>query len=196
VRLIDCDLLGENASPLTQDVPCEPLPFAGAGREVQPEGPEWLFMELARLVGFHPLLWKGAMKVIWIVCWRGLEERCSSAEEAIDRWDELDARGIRAEVFELVDGARRKLRLQPAMLPTLTLAEIEDAIARDEALLAEYRRLVAEADIQKADSSQALALISFIEGRLARLHRERSALSSGEPMGDGRWVRGDQGSGP
>ncbi len=51
------------------------------------------------------------MKAIWIVSWRGLEEECSSAEEALDRWEELDARGIRAEVFEVVAGARRMVRL-------------------------------------------------------------------------------------
>jgi hypothetical protein len=51
------------------------------------------------------------MKAIWIVCWRGLEEECFSVEEALDRWDELDARGIRAEVFEVVAGARKRVRL-------------------------------------------------------------------------------------
>jgi hypothetical protein len=51
------------------------------------------------------------MKAIWIVSWRGLEEECSSVEEALDRWDELDARGIRADVFEVVAGTRRKVRL-------------------------------------------------------------------------------------
>jgi len=40
-----------------------------------------------------------------------LEEECFSAEEALDRWDELDARGIRADVFEVIAGARRKVRL-------------------------------------------------------------------------------------
>jgi hypothetical protein len=29
----------------------------------------------------------------------------------MDRWDELDARGIRAEVFEVVAGARKRVRL-------------------------------------------------------------------------------------
>jgi hypothetical protein len=29
----------------------------------------------------------------------------------MDRWDELDARGIRAEVFEMVAGMRREVRL-------------------------------------------------------------------------------------
>ncbi len=47
------------------------------------------------------------MKTIWIVCWRGLEEECTSPEDAMDRWDQLDARGIEAEVFEVVGGQRR-----------------------------------------------------------------------------------------
>jgi hypothetical protein len=57
------------------------------------------------------------MKVIWIVSWRGFEEECSSAEEALDRWDELDARGIRADVFEVIAGTRRKVRLWPPQAP-------------------------------------------------------------------------------
>jgi hypothetical protein len=59
-----------------------PLP-GPAGR--QPEGPERLFMELARLVGFCPPLLEGTVEVIWIVCWRRLEEKRSSAEEVLDR---------------------------------------------------------------------------------------------------------------
>lgn len=48
------------------------------------------------------------MKVVWIVRWRGLEEECSSPQEALDRLDELEARGIEAEIFEVVAGARRR----------------------------------------------------------------------------------------
>jgi hypothetical protein len=55
-----------------------------------------------------PLL-EGAMKAIWIVRWRGLEEECLSAQDALDRWDQLDALGIKAEVFEVVAGCRRSL---------------------------------------------------------------------------------------
>ena len=49
------------------------------------------------------------MRVIWIVRWRGLDEKCLCLEEAIDRWDQLDARGIEAEIFEVVAGKRRRL---------------------------------------------------------------------------------------
>ena len=49
------------------------------------------------------------MKTVWIVRWRGLEEECTSPEDAMDRWDQLEARGIEAEVFEVVDGWRWRL---------------------------------------------------------------------------------------
>ena len=51
------------------------------------------------------------MRTIWIVRWRGLEERCSSRQDAIDRWDQLEARGIAAEVFEVAGGRRRPVAL-------------------------------------------------------------------------------------
>jgi hypothetical protein len=49
------------------------------------------------------------MKTVWIVRWRGLEETCTSLPEALDRCDQLDARGIAAELFEVVGGQRRKI---------------------------------------------------------------------------------------
>jgi hypothetical protein len=49
------------------------------------------------------------MKAIWIVRWRGLDEQCSCSEEAMDRWDQLDARGIEAEVYEVMGGKRRRV---------------------------------------------------------------------------------------
>jgi hypothetical protein len=49
------------------------------------------------------------MKTIWIVRWRGLEEECCCPEEAIDRWDQLDARGIEAEIYEVMGGERRRV---------------------------------------------------------------------------------------
>ena len=49
------------------------------------------------------------MKAIWIVRWRGLDEQCSCSEEAMGRWDQLDARGIEAEVYEVLDGKRRRV---------------------------------------------------------------------------------------
>jgi len=49
------------------------------------------------------------MKKAWIVRWRGLEETSASPQEAIDRLDQLAARGIEAELFAVVAGQRRKL---------------------------------------------------------------------------------------
>ena len=49
------------------------------------------------------------MKERWIVSWRGLEEECSSAAEAMDRRDQLEARGIEAALFEVVAGRRRRI---------------------------------------------------------------------------------------
>jgi hypothetical protein len=49
------------------------------------------------------------VKPIWIVCWRGVEEMCTSPQDALDRWDRLDALGIEAELFEVRGGERRKL---------------------------------------------------------------------------------------
>ena len=47
------------------------------------------------------------MKTVWIVRWRGYEEERSSASEALDRWDQLEDRGIEVELFEVVAGQRR-----------------------------------------------------------------------------------------
>ena len=49
------------------------------------------------------------MKVTWIVSWRGLEEECTSAAEAMDRRDQLEARGIEAAMFVVVAGHRRRI---------------------------------------------------------------------------------------
>ena len=49
------------------------------------------------------------MKVRWIVSWRGLDEECSSAAEAMDRCDQLEACGIDAEMFVVVAGHRRRI---------------------------------------------------------------------------------------
>jgi hypothetical protein len=49
------------------------------------------------------------MRTSWIVRWHGMDEACSGSAEAIDRWDALDARGIEAQIFEVVGGERRRL---------------------------------------------------------------------------------------
>lgn len=50
------------------------------------------------------------MQTLWSVRWRGLEEEYRSRVDALDRWDQLDAWGIEAELYEVVAGHRRKLR--------------------------------------------------------------------------------------
>ena len=50
------------------------------------------------------------MKRTWIARWRGLDEACASPQEAMDRLDQLAARRIEAELFEVVAGERRRIR--------------------------------------------------------------------------------------
>jgi hypothetical protein len=50
------------------------------------------------------------MRKIWIVRWRGLEEAFPSSWEAKDRWDQLDARGIEANVFTVEAGHGSRTR--------------------------------------------------------------------------------------
>ena len=49
------------------------------------------------------------MRTSWIVRWHGMDEACSGSAEAIDRWDALDARGIEAQIVEVMGGKRRWL---------------------------------------------------------------------------------------
>lgn len=48
-------------------------------------------------------------RAAWIVRWRGLDEEFASAADAIDRQEQLEARGIETEMFEVVAGRRRRL---------------------------------------------------------------------------------------
>jgi hypothetical protein len=43
------------------------------------------------------------------VSWRGLDEEFPSAADAMDRHDQLEDRGIEAEMFEVVAGQRRRI---------------------------------------------------------------------------------------
>jgi hypothetical protein len=64
----------------------------------------------------------------------------------------------------------------------LTLAQIEDLIARDEAQLAAYRHAAAEAEEDGSDPGHARGLAGFVEERLALLRRARQArLAGGQP---------------
>ena len=49
------------------------------------------------------------MRTIWIVRWRGLDEKFPSAADAVDRKGQLEARGIEAEMFEIVAGCRQQI---------------------------------------------------------------------------------------
>jgi hypothetical protein len=46
------------------------------------------------------------MRTVWIVRWRGFDEELPSPQEALDRWERLEAFGIKAELFKLEDGRR------------------------------------------------------------------------------------------
>jgi hypothetical protein len=43
-------------------------------------------------------------KSVWIVRWRAFEEERAGRQDALDRWGQLDARGVEAEVLELAAG--------------------------------------------------------------------------------------------
>jgi hypothetical protein len=49
------------------------------------------------------------VKTTWIVRWHGIEEQYTSLGDAVDRWEQLDAQGIEAEVVEVVNGQRRPI---------------------------------------------------------------------------------------
>jgi hypothetical protein len=49
------------------------------------------------------------LKTIWVVSWRGLDEEFPSAADAMDRMDQLEARGIEAEMVEIVARRRRRI---------------------------------------------------------------------------------------
>ncbi len=62
----------------------------------------------------------------------------------------------------------------------LTLAQIEDLIARDGAQLAAYRQAAAEAEAEGQDPGHARGLARFVEERIELLRRARAARLSGE----------------
>ena len=49
------------------------------------------------------------LRTVWVVSWRGLDEEFTSAADAIDRMDQLEARGIEAEMVEIVARRRRRI---------------------------------------------------------------------------------------
>ena len=62
----------------------------------------------------------------------------------------------------------------------LTLVQIEDLIARDEAQLATYLNAAAEAEEEGLDPGHDRGLARFVEERLALLRRARQARLMGE----------------
>ena len=75
---------------------------AAADLRVAPCRPAMLFV---RVVGAA----EGIMpRTVWIVRWRGFEEECADRQDALDRWGQLDARGIQAEVLEVAGWGRER----------------------------------------------------------------------------------------
>jgi hypothetical protein len=65
-----------------------------------------------------------------------------------------------------------------------TLAEIEAAIAHDEATLAGYRRSLAQRETKGHDATQARELVRTVERRLAMLRERRQIAEAGEGPGE------------
>ena len=66
--------------------------------------------------------------------------------------------------------------------PLGTLAEIDAAIARSEATLADYRHDLAEREAEGQDPTRARELVRLVERRLALLHERRMITeASGTP---------------
>ena len=62
----------------------------------------------------------------------------------------------------------------------LTLAQIEDMLARDEAQLRAHLRAAAEAEAEGVDPSHARGLAKFVQERIALLRETREARRSGK----------------
>jgi hypothetical protein len=69
---------------------------------------------------------------VWIVRWGGFDEECAGREDAMDRWGQLDARGIEAEVVRVTgEGTERPMGLAStlrfaAMRPNATDAALPE----------------------------------------------------------------------
>jgi hypothetical protein len=69
------------------------------------------------------------------------------------------------------------------MTAPTTLAEIEEAIARDEATLAGYRSSLAKREAKGHDPAQARELVRLVEKRLAMLHDRKHIAEAAEGPG-------------
>jgi hypothetical protein len=47
-------------------------------------------------------------KTVWIVRWRGCEEERAGRQDAMDRWGQLDGRGIESEVLEVAEDGQER----------------------------------------------------------------------------------------
>ena len=72
--------------------------------------------------------------------------------------------------------------------PLATLAEIEEAIARDEARLAQHRQHLAECEADGRNVATARELVRLVEQRLAMLNERRRITEAAEgPGGPDGW---------
>jgi hypothetical protein len=72
--------------------------------------------------------------------------------------------------------------------PLTTLAEIEEAIARDEARLAQHRQHLAECEADGRNVTTARDLVRLVEQRLAMLNERRRITEAAEgPDGPDGW---------
>src|SRR3954447_9039347 len=79
-------------------------------------------------------------------------------------------------------------REQPAVTVPTTLAEIEAAIAHDEANLADYRSSLAKREAKGHDTTQTRELVRLVEKRLAMLNDRKHVAEANEGPGrPGTW---------
>ena len=53
---------------------------------------------------------ESVVRTSWSVRWRGTEEQFQCREDAMDRWEQLDAWGIEAQLYERAGVSSRRLR--------------------------------------------------------------------------------------
>ena len=59
-------------------------------------------------------------RTAWIVRWRGIEEERAGREDALDRWGQLDVRGIAADVLAVTPEGEERPVLVAARLDGVT----------------------------------------------------------------------------
>ena len=59
-------------------------------------------------------------RTAWIVRWRGFEEERAGREDALDRWGQLEARGIAAEVLDVTAEGEERPVILAARLDGIT----------------------------------------------------------------------------